>query len=543
MFEILYRDGLARIGKLTTTHGSLITPTLLPVYNPNIPLIPPTRMQKIGMTGLITNAYIIYNTPKWREQASRGVHSLVSFDGIIMTDSGAYQSWMYHEDLDVSNQEIVEFQDLLKPDIATILDVFTDTDSHEKARNGVETTLERAKESVLLRKKNSGVLWAGPIQGGQFLDLVQRSAQEMSELEFDYHPLGTLAPSLMTYNYKLVAEQIIVARLNMIQSRPLHAFSIGHPMFFALAIACGADLFDSSAYALFAKNNRYLTNSRTFRLEKLQEFPCTCPICLENEPRGLLKTAEAERVKLLAEHNLHVTFQELKLIREAIKSGKVWELVQERVAAHPKLLEAFNFILKKYQNDLEPFNLVSKPSAFFYSNAASLERPEIIRHEQRMTQISLDENVDVLLLVPEYPINEVNIRFRHYLERVLFRFIKEHRHRIQTAFVSPLFGLILEDLQNTYPLGQKEYPMDLSDDAPPRSLKIIDAFLRANVKRFHHFIIYFPRDLQDPDVYKYKFELRFFHYVMETYKAKATIIKNQENLKALIERIFKNPSE
>ena len=35
-FEILQKDGSARIGRLYTNHGMLNTPMLLPVVNPNI---------------------------------------------------------------------------------------------------------------------------------------------------------------------------------------------------------------------------------------------------------------------------------------------------------------------------------------------------------------------------------------------------------------------------------------------------------------------------------------------------------------------------
>ena len=35
-FEILQKDGMARIGRLHTNHGMLNTPMYLPVVNPNI---------------------------------------------------------------------------------------------------------------------------------------------------------------------------------------------------------------------------------------------------------------------------------------------------------------------------------------------------------------------------------------------------------------------------------------------------------------------------------------------------------------------------
>ena len=43
-FEIVARDGCARIGKMHTAHGVLDTPALLPVINPNIRTIEPREM-------------------------------------------------------------------------------------------------------------------------------------------------------------------------------------------------------------------------------------------------------------------------------------------------------------------------------------------------------------------------------------------------------------------------------------------------------------------------------------------------------------------
>ena len=62
----------------------------MPVYNPNIPLVSTEYFKKMGIKMLITNAYIIYNTPELREKANKGVHELINFDGVIMTDSVVY---------------------------------------------------------------------------------------------------------------------------------------------------------------------------------------------------------------------------------------------------------------------------------------------------------------------------------------------------------------------------------------------------------------------------------------------------------------------
>ena len=69
-FEILSRDGAARIGRLHTNHGVLNTPMLLPVVNPNIRTIEPREMwEEYGIEGLITNSYIIWKHQKLKEVA------------------------------------------------------------------------------------------------------------------------------------------------------------------------------------------------------------------------------------------------------------------------------------------------------------------------------------------------------------------------------------------------------------------------------------------------------------------------------------------
>ena len=91
-FEITHKDVFGRIGKLDTPHGHIETPALLPVVNLNLMLIAPSEMRQFGAEALMTNAYIIYRSPRLRHAAlSGGIHSLLGFDGPIMTDSGSFQ--------------------------------------------------------------------------------------------------------------------------------------------------------------------------------------------------------------------------------------------------------------------------------------------------------------------------------------------------------------------------------------------------------------------------------------------------------------------
>ena len=86
MFEIVRRDGLARLGKFETRSGILETPALLPVVNPKINTVTPRELDdEFGFRAIITNSYIIKNNPPLKERAqAEGLHKMLDFPGVIM---------------------------------------------------------------------------------------------------------------------------------------------------------------------------------------------------------------------------------------------------------------------------------------------------------------------------------------------------------------------------------------------------------------------------------------------------------------------------
>ncbi len=537
MFEIIKRDAAGRLGRLKTAHGTVQTPTLMPVYNPNIPLIPAEELErefKIQM--LITNAYIIYRTPKLRDKAAQGVHRLINFNKTIMTDSGAYQAWMYKKELDVKNRDIIKFEEILKPDIATILDVFTETDDYEVARTGVTQTLEAARECIEIRQEK-GISWAGPIQGGKFLDLLEYCAKEMSKLDFDIHPLGTLAPSLQNYNFKQVTETIVVTKQHLIPSRPFHGFSIGHPIFFALAVALGVDLFDSSAYALFAKDQRYLTVNGTHRFENLEEFPCVCPICSKYTPQDVRELDKPQREYILAKHNLYITIDEIKRIRVAIHENNLWELVQERVRAHPTLIEALNYILSNYSDYFLDHDPVSKKSGFFYGGPESLLRPEVIRHTKKLINTyKPPSKAKILLLIPDLDIRfEKSPQFQAWINS-LKHFPQSDR--IHVCFCSPLFGIIPNELKDIYPLTQHEYPKTYDVQMNLHVKQIFQQFFEKNKHQYQKCYIFRPTSYYNTKNQEQELVIHPIDAIIKEFNEEISIFYTIDELQSTFEQIL-----
>jgi archaeosine tRNA-ribosyltransferase (EC 2.4.2.-) len=128
-FEVMHKDIAGRVGRLTVGDKRIRTPALLPVVNPHIQIITPAEMAAMGIEGLITNAYIFSKSADFREEAlSRGLHSVLGFDGLIMTDSGSFQLSVYGS-VDTTNETTISFQRDIGSDIWVPLDIPTHPDS------------------------------------------------------------------------------------------------------------------------------------------------------------------------------------------------------------------------------------------------------------------------------------------------------------------------------------------------------------------------------------------------------------------------------
>src|SRR5208283_727836 len=149
-----------------TKSGTVETPLLFPVINPSIQLVPPRRLKEtFGFEAIITNAYILKK--RYQDKPiNEGLHKFLDFDGVVMTDSGAYQILVYGQ-VDVNQKEIVAYQEGIGSDIATMLDIPTGWRiTKEQAQTTVAETYRRAKD-FFKTKTRDDILWVGPIQGGR----------------------------------------------------------------------------------------------------------------------------------------------------------------------------------------------------------------------------------------------------------------------------------------------------------------------------------------------------------------------------------------
>ncbi|RDI72225.1 tRNA guanosine(15) transglycosylase TgtA [Halopelagius longus] len=392
-FEIRDGDVAGRIGELTVPRAGVTveTPALLPVVNPNIVTVSPARLEsEFGAEILITNSYIIKTNEHLREEAlDVGLHEMLDFDGAIMTDSGSFQLAEYG-DIDVTTKQILQFQRDIGTDIATPVDIPTPPDvSREQAERELDVTEEALRDAE--DAETGEMLVNAPVQGSTYPDLRERGGRTADATDLDVFPVGAVVPLMNAYRYDDMVDAVAAAKRGLGADAPVHLFGAGHPMMFALAVALGCDLFDSAAYALYARDGRYLTVHGTEHLGELDYFPCSCAVCSAYSPEELRETEGEERERLLAEHNLHVSFAEIRRVKQAIRAGELLELVEERARSHPAMLDGYRALLD-HADQLEREDPASKGS-FFYLSSESARRPEVLRHHRRLERLEAEGRI------------------------------------------------------------------------------------------------------------------------------------------------------
>ena len=469
-FEIKDRDAAGRICKFTTEHGTVTTPNLMPVINPNKMLISPKEMKKLfGTQIVITNSYIIKKNEKLREKALEvGVHKLIDFDGPIMTDSGTFQSYVYG-DVKLDPLEIVEFQRDIGSDVGTILDIFgTPQQTKTKAARGVKETVKRAQQSI--RVKGDMVL-ACTVQGSVYPDLRNKCAKELSKIDADFFPIGGVVPLMENQRYSDLVSCILASKKGLNPSKPVHLFGAGHPLIFPLAVALGCDFFDSSAYAKYANDGRMIFPWGTKKLDNLDELPCCCPICTKFTASELRNLKEDEKSLQLAKHNLYVSFAELKKIRSAIAEGNLWELVETRASSNPYLLESMKK-LKKTENKtwLEQSESTSKDRALFYTGNHTIHRPIIYRCHRRLID-RYEPLFDTTIVFPDG-----NKPYSKYYSEQIKKIIRKSNN--VEILINSRLGPVPIELDEMYPFAQSVFPETTDRETEEEVSKIFKGFTK-----------------------------------------------------------------
>jgi len=449
-FEVKDVDLAGRIGVLRTRHGRVETPAFFPVIDVARQEVSVRDIKEAGFNQVITNAYLLFKRYGSLVVERGGVHRFLGFDGVVMTDSGAYQILEYGG-VEASQREIIEYEKAIDSDIAVILDIPTGDVDRVRAEASVRETLARAREALALIDPENR-FWVLPVQGGRHLDLVDLSAREAASLpKYNMYGIGSPTVFLEKYMYDIVVAIVATAKRRLRGGLPVHLFGAGHPLIIPFAVALGVDTFDSASYILYARDGRYMTEWGVYRLDELEYFPCSCPVCSRYTPRELREMPREERTRLLALHNLYVIRRSVERVKQAIREGRLWEHLEETASRHFSSKNALRELIFRGSTLLE----LSAPRVKgVVKGVRALSRESMFN--PRLARFRDSATARLLELVPQ----GVRVELKPLLGRPDPARCRP-REESYTVYYQPYTGLVPEDLCGVYPTVQMDYPARL----------------------------------------------------------------------------------
>ncbi len=468
MFSCDVWDGLAKIGTYEVKNKSIRTPALFPVVDPAQQDIEINRFNKeFGIDQVITSAYLLSKrmdqNRNWEEYPK--IHKYLDFSGMVMMDSGAYQVMLYG-DIDLGVIETIKLQKSVETDIGVIMDhpIGNNVGAVDAAKR-IDNTLSNIQLSIN-EFGESPIKWTLPIQGGRYLDLLRRYLKDVKSEDimnhFSMYALGSVVPLMIAQDYSTLVKMIAIAKYNLPVTFPLHLFGAGHPAMFALATFLGCDTYDSAAYSLMAKDRRYMTVEGTYHLESLDEFPCSCKVCVSHTVREVLEQEKKEQRKNIAEHNLWVSAAEIRRIRNSIRMGRLWDLVQQRASSVPKLARAtrlaMDFVTSGKLKVLYESGIpISSISTVKVSRKVDIKKVELKRIKSVCNSIFSQTKIESMIILA-YSLEE-SIYNKIPIKQIS-KTIKSNQY---ISLLLPPFGLVPIGLNELYPIGQLVHDLEIND--------------------------------------------------------------------------------
>lgn len=380
-YEILHRSAEcnARVGRVTTPHGSFDTPAFMPVgTKATVKGLLPATVAETGSQILLSNTYHLMLRPGSElVDEMGGLHEFMQWDAPILTDSGGFQVFSLTDIRDI-NEDGVKFRShidgsehMLSPERsieiqnqlgADIIMAFDDcppaSTEHANVASGMGTAKRHAVEADGYDVRNKAAAertlrWlersiqahARPdeqalfpiVQGGTDLELRSWCAEQCSQFDQPGFAIGGVA---VGEGHEKLVEVVDHTAPLLPTEKPRYLMGVGYERDIVAAVRAGVDMFDCvlptrngrNANAFSATGQVRLRNARYRSDDGPIDPTCDCVACRGFSRayiRHLFLADEMLGPILVSIHNIR-HFQRLMLdIRRAIKDD-AWSLLRSR---------------------------------------------------------------------------------------------------------------------------------------------------------------------------------------------------------------------
>ncbi len=369
-FDIIQKDGPARLGTLMTAHGPIDTPTFMPVGTAGtVKAMTPEAVAETGAQIILGNTYHLMLRPGAdRVERFGGLHKFMNWPGPILTDSGGFQV-MSLKGLRKMTEEGVNFRShidgsahMLTPEYSMQIQHKLDSNitmcfdectpfpvSEPDAEKSMQLSMRWAQRSKDAFIKRPGYGLFGIVQGSVYPELRHESSEKLKAIGFDGYAVGGLAVGEGQDTMFKVLEQTIP---HLPTNRPRYLMGVGKPSDIVGAVRRGIDMFDCVLPTRSGRTDQAFTRMGQINMRNARhkddtrplDPKCTCYTC-RNYSRGYIHhlglSKEILGTTLLTWHNLHYYQDLMRGLRNAIAEGA---------------LDAFTVLFAAEQNggDLEP---------------------------------------------------------------------------------------------------------------------------------------------------------------------------------------------
>lgn len=285
-----------------------------------------------------------------------GLHKFMNWNGSILTDSGGFQVFSLSdlrqieeegvhfrnhisgEKLFLSPEKAMHIQNSLGADIMMAFDECPPYPAeHKYMKDSVERTSRWAERCLEAHQRPHDQGLFGIIQGGEYEDLRQQSARDLTSMDFPGYAIGGLSVG----EPKDVMNRVLDFTTPLLpDQKPRYLMGVGSPDSLIDGSIRGIDMFDCVLPTRIARNGTLMTsqgrlvvrNAKYARDFRPIDENCDCHTCRNYSRayiRHLVKSNETFGFRLTTYHNLYFLLNLMRQVREAIREDRLGDFREE----------------------------------------------------------------------------------------------------------------------------------------------------------------------------------------------------------------------
>lgn len=328
------------------------------------------ELKLAGYNLILSNAYHLYLRPGIELiKKAGGIKNFISWDGLVLTDSGGYQVFSmaklrrvtsegveFNSHIDgtphfLTPERVIDIQLALESNILMPLDQPVAYPAGEtEAKLAVENTINWARRSKKHFLKfydfdsEERPLLFGIIQGSTYQSLRKICLEEIVEIGFDGYAIGGVS---LGEPRELVYEIVEFVSSQLPPDKPIYLMGVGTPRDILISLELGVHLFDCIIPTRYGRTGTAFTwkGKKVLRNAEYKEDlsgvdpECDCFVCRSYSRayiRHLFNAGEILGLRLLSFHNIYFYSKLMEKVRKALEEDELDRVKVEILNYYPE---------------------------------------------------------------------------------------------------------------------------------------------------------------------------------------------------------------